>query len=94
MIHASSGMTREEYEDFIDTTRAVARERPFAPGLILPAFKDLPRGGIVGTVELVDIVGFHRSPWFFGPIGLVLATPTPLPFIACKGSLGFFEVSV
>jgi hypothetical protein len=50
------------------------------------------RGGIVGQVNVVDCVTKSNSLWFGGPFGFVLANPKPLPFRACKGQLGLFEV--
>lgn len=32
------------------------------------------------------------DPWFFGPLGIVLADVRPLPFMPYKGALGFFDV--
>lgn len=58
-------------------------------GLRVPP--DLPRGGIVGMVELVDVVTAMDSPWFFGPKGLVFARPQALPFMRCGGKLGLFD---
>lgn len=49
------------------------------------------RGGIVGSVEIVDCVSQHPSRWFFGPFGFVLRDPRPLRFIPLKGRLGFFD---
>lgn len=49
------------------------------------------RGGIIGSVELIDCVTAHDSPWFAGPYGFVLKNPQWLPFQPCKGWLGFFE---
>lgn len=92
LIHASAGMTRDEYEDCLDTMHAISRKRPFPPGLTLPSFADLPRGGIVGQVQLYDVVTKSESLWFFGRIGLVLRNAKPLPFVSFKGSLGFFDV--
>jgi ASCH domain len=59
-------------------------------GLNVPA--DLPLGGIVGSVEIVDCVTEYDSPWFFGKFGFVLRNPITLPFMPCRGQLGFFEV--
>ena len=52
----------------------------------------LPRGGIIGSVNLADCVYQSDSPWFQGPYGFVLRDPKPLPFIPFKGQLGFFDV--
>lgn len=91
LIHAGKGMTKDEYEDAIDTARHVGKIRPFPSGLTLPAFADLPRGGIVGRARLHRIVTAHTSPWFVGSIGLILRDDEPLPFRPMKGQLGFFD---
>lgn len=53
--------------------------------------RDLPRGGIIGCVELVDIVEHDPSPWFFGPYGWVVRRLQVGPFIATPGKLGLFD---
>lgn len=60
-------------------------------GLQVPS--DLPRGGIVGSVEIVDCVRASNSPWFEGPYGFVLKDPKPLSFIPMRGALGIFPIS-
>jgi hypothetical protein len=82
-VHASKGMTRQEYEDAAHTFRLA--------GAHLPEAHNLDRGGIIGTVEIVDIVTESDSKWFFGPKGLVLRDPRPVDFIPCAGALGFFQ---
>ena len=52
----------------------------------------LPVGGIVGSVEIVDCVTQSNSQWFFGKFGFVLRNPIALPFMPCRGQLGFFDV--
>ena len=56
---------------------------------------DLPEkfetGGIVGIAEITDCVRRHRSKWFQGPFGWVLAGARRLPFKPCKGHLKFFN---
>lgn len=49
---------------------------------------DLPRGGIVGQVEIVECVEKSRSRWFSGEIGFVLTKARRLPFLPMKGKLG------
>lgn len=51
-----------------------------------------PLGGIVGQADVVGVVRQSDSPWFFGPLALVLDNVKPLPFVPCRGALGFFEV--
>lgn len=83
-IHAAKGMTRAQYWQAWD----------FIAGdldLCMPEQASLPRGGIVGTAEIVDCVTSHSSPWFFGPFGIVLANVQPVEFIPVKGALGFFD---
>ena len=82
-IHASKGMTQDEYDsvEFIERTSGIKAPRPH----------ELRRGGIIGTVEISDVVRKSHSPWFFGSVGLVLANPQPVDFIPCTGALGYFK---
>lgn len=48
------------------------------------------RGGIVGVAEIVDCVTSSRSPWFVGEYGFLIRNARPLPFMPCRGALGFF----
>jgi len=52
----------------------------------------LPRGGIVGHVELTDCVEHVDSPWFFGPYGFVLQDARALPLVPWPGRLRLFDV--
>ena len=92
LIHASKGMTVDEYYNAADTAREVGRVRPYPARLVMPPREQLERGGIVGSVELVGCVAESESPWFFGDFGFVLRDPRPLPFIPYTGRLGFFNV--
>lgn len=87
LIHAGKGMTRAEYASACDFAAScgVSNSR-------MPSFDDLPRGGIVGSVELVDCAQRSGSPWFVGEHGFVLRDPRPLPFTPWKGQLSFFDV--
>jgi hypothetical protein len=99
LVHAAKGMTRNEHEDAIhfavDAIRADPRNTG-KPTVTLRslgfAFDDLPRGGIIGSVEIVDCVKVCASPWFVGEYGFLLRDPQPLPFTPWKGQLGFFDV--
>ena len=95
-IHASKGMTQDEYED----CRAFAYrigQKEAAPRELLrqhpvPALRSIPRGFIIGTVDIVDVVRRSNDPWFFGPYGFVLENPRLLEKpIPCNGALGFFD---
>lgn len=66
-------------------------------------FKDLPVGGIVGKVKLVDVKHYkneeehradkdkHLALTFWGDHGFILENPERLDFVPCKGNLGFWE---
>jgi hypothetical protein len=59
-------------------------------GVECPTLDDLPFGGVIGEATLVDIVTRHKSKWFEGPYGLVLADARRVPFQPCKGQVGAF----
>lgn len=50
------------------------------------------KGGIIGSVELVNVTTNHQSQWFQGPIGFELRAPVAEEFKKVKGALQFFEV--
>lgn len=62
--------------------------------IFVPEPDDFQRGGIVGIVELVDVVTAHNSAWFEGPYGFVLANPRPIRFMSARGQMGFFQISI
>lgn len=87
-IHASMGMTRDEYEsarDFMVDRGLVSPER-------FPEPWALRRGGIIGTVHFDEVVSQSTSLWWIGPRALRLSEHSELirP-IPCGGALGFFE---
>jgi len=84
LIHASKGMTRDEYEDCQFLADGL--------GIELPEFGSLERGGIVGRAVITGCVKNSDSPWFFGRYGFVIADAEPLTFQSLKGALGFFDV--
>lgn len=91
LIHAPKGMTQFEFDDAWHFANGTSG--PLPP--IVTANALCPdRGGIVGSVEIVDCVRRSRSPWFGGPCGFVLRNPVPLPFHPCRGALGFFDVQL
>jgi hypothetical protein len=100
LVHAAKGMTRTEHEDAIDFAADAIRADPKNAGAsrivtlreLGMAFEDLERGGIVGSVEILDCVRDSASPWFMGEFGFVLRDPRLLPFTPWKGQLGFFDV--
>jgi hypothetical protein len=89
-IHAAKGMTRDEFDSFVDLARVMHRNGTWT-GEFVPEAKELDRGGIVGTAEIVGCVTASESPWFFGRYGFVLRNVRPVEFIPCKGALSFFD---
>ncbi len=85
LVHAAKGMTRDEYADVREFCDRSANA-------LVPDFDALQRGGIIGSVEIVDCVKHSESRWFFGCYGFVLHNPQPLPFVPFRGALGFFDV--
>lgn len=89
LIHASRRCTAADYDAAVLFLKASWLMEALAA---LPLRGELDLGGIVGTVRIVDAVREHASPWFNGPLGLVLADAQPLKIHPCKGALGFFNV--
>lgn len=103
LIHVSAGMTRSEYFDFVDIYKDIELghpdfSNPSHPRFVrdthldIPSFDELPRGGMIGSATVVDVVTQSESPWFFGPLALLLENVKQLAFVPCKGALGFFDV--
>lgn len=90
LVHASKGMTREEWSDAWNFAHGSgASPKAIDAGL---TFENVQRGGIVGSVDIVDCVTESESRWFMGRFGFVLRNPRPMPFVPWKGRLGFFDV--
>ena len=91
LVHASKSMTKAEYADAMDMLYRVTGSVPDS----IPSFDDMPRGGIIGSVQVVgclppeEVCSGWRMP---GHFGFQLHNPQPLPFRPMRGQLGFFEV--
>lgn len=90
LVHAAKGMTKDEWSSALYAAHDVCGV-PQSKILECPLHQ-VERGGIVGSVELVDCVSASSSPWFGGPWGFVLRDPRRLPFTPYKGALGWFDV--
>ena len=66
----------------------------FAAFPILALFdKGMPKGALIGEVDIISCVTESESPWFCGPYGFVLSHPIPYDKpIPYRGQLGFFDV--
>lgn len=94
-LHASLGKAEHQYEvlEFLMTSRQRLSPSDYVKARdIVDAGAGVRRGGIIGRATLVDCITASDSPWFFGPYGFVLENVRAVPFVACKGSLGFFGV--
>lgn len=90
LVHAAKGMTRDEWESsWIHAHGTGASPKAVEAGLNRD---NIQRGGIVGSVEIVDCVTDSASHWFVGRYGFVLRDPLLLPFTPWRGQLGFFDV--
>ena len=91
LIHAAKSMTIREYAEAMTFARAVASwEIADLDDSLHP--ENLPRGGIIGSVNLAACLHRSPSPWFQGPYGFALRDPKLLPFVPIRGQLGFFDV--
>ena len=83
-IHASGRFDSDAFIWLMD--------KGLAPTEDFEAYRNLPRGGLIGEVDIVDCVTSSSSPWFSGPYGFVMANPEIYKAIVpCKGRLNFFE---
>lgn len=59
----------------------------------LPPYNEIPRGGIIGDVELIGYSRSSESRWASdGQYHFRLANARPRPFTPYIGQLGFFEI--
>ena len=84
-IHAAAGLREDEFRYLY--------WRLDKHGVQCPHPLDLPRGAIIGTVDVTGIITQSDSAWFGGKAGLTLANPEPCDPIPAPGALGYFEWS-
>lgn len=59
----------------------------------LPPIEELPVGGLVGTVEIVDCLESSPSPWWIeGNYAFILKNAVKGDFVPLSGQQGFFTV--
>ena len=86
-IHASKSNTKKEYESALATIAKHKLE------IELPSIEELPVGGLVGTVEIVDCLEFSPSPWWIeGNYAFTLKNAVKGDFVSLPGQQGFFTV--
>jgi len=83
-IHAAAGLKEDEYRYIAWRMQEI--------GVTCPPPAQLPRGAIIGMVDVVEIIDRSNSAWFGGDAGLRLANPRALDLpIPAKGELGYFK---
>ncbi len=88
LIHASKKMTAADY----DTAYGVSTR--YDVDFRLPYRDRLQYGGIVGSARIVSVIppGPSGRKWHFrDQFGFVLEEIKRIPFIPCKGALGFWD---
>jgi hypothetical protein len=91
-IHSAASQPEGAYENSVAFIRVVLR-RMWKLGVRIPSYDQLPKGAIIGLVDIVDCVDYSNSRWFEGPLGFTLANPRLLPEpIPCEGKRRFFTV--
>lgn len=84
LIHAGKTYSRRTHEE-------IAADLAYL--VVLPAFDDMPTGGLVGSATIVDCVREHPSQWKVPKQwGFVLKDQRARPFVPLRGQLGIFRV--
>lgn len=91
VIHSSES----EPDGYFDwASRFISERIPPRSVLKVPQSQDLPRGALVGVVNVDDCIKKSSSPWWEGPIGFKLsdarALSKPIP---CAGKRRFFRLT-
>ena len=88
--------TAKRDDDFDSSFKWLCNLLDGAYGFILLHYsKQIPRGALIGEVDVIDCVDKTNNPWFIGPYGFVLANPKPYENpMPCRGKLGFFEPDI
>src|SRR5258705_10477702 len=86
-LHAARTAETSAFFNFI-------RDRNLLPKIALEegAVDNLPKGAVIGLVDVIDCVSASPSKWWEGPKGFVLANPRPLIPIPCRGAMQFFDL--
>jgi hypothetical protein len=87
LVHASLELTHEDFEKAIQTLAAAGEDA------IVPRPDEFEAGGVVGSVELVDVTELCDSVWHQpGAFAWRLRNPRPMPFIPYTGRRNWFHV--
>jgi hypothetical protein len=90
-LHAGRSMEPNDVDAFF----TFLKERQLLGSwLTRDAVESLPRGVIVGLVDIVDCVRASNSAWFEGPYGFVLENPRSIVPVPCRGAQKLFDLPV
>ena len=93
LIHASKKSSPAEYKKAQKTLNDIYQCN-VASMIAMPPLKDLPKGGIVGQVDIVCCMQNTGSKWSHGrKYHYELSHAKPLPFEPCAGQVMFFSKS-
>ena len=85
-IHATKTHYQEDYEWCFQ----LAYKLGFAMSEIPNDYK---LGGIVGSVQMIDCLPVHKSPFYIdGNFAYVMENPLPIKFTPIRGFVGIFKV--
>lgn len=82
-IHA--GLAYDDYFTCFTHERDIRRR-------FLLGKRNMPKGHIIGVVDIVDCVTESSSKWFEGPYGFVLANPRSIEPIPFRGKLSIYNL--
>lgn len=85
VIHAGRKLGQEQLDHYMHVNHQF-------PHIRMPPIRDMHGGGIVGVVDLVDVVTSSDSPWFRGRYGHVFANARRCRFVPFVGKQGLFAV--
>lgn len=87
LVHASLEASRGDLERAAQALGAAGE-----PSILLRE-DELAAGGIIGSVELVEVAERCASPWYAqGSFAWILKNPRPLPFLPYRGQRNWFHV--
>ncbi len=91
-IHVAKDQPRGSFDNGARLVRQVLKKTGY-DRVVIPAQDKLPKGAIIGLVDIVDCVDSSSSAWFEGPLGFKLANPRVLPTpIPVSGKRRFWRV--
>lgn len=91
LIHSSKTGTNIEYNEAVFSILGETHELGRNELIRIPTKSEMPSGGIVGAVDIVDVIKGH-APWRNrANYGFVLANRRKCQFVPCRGQERFFR---